>query len=204
MAPEFDEPIPIEPFEVGERGRAQGLLVASDASQGRQALGGVELRPRPAGLVGDAEAPGATSILTAENPRRSCVQACERPPEPELGRVVRCAALDPGQHEVGGPFVVAIGCREDLRHRKLVGLSQPAQARSFGGEEAGRRVRVGLGEDPSAGREVDPQGRGRVAAVDGSAGDHLVAEAGADGLPQRSHVADATTPPRRGRGTWCR
>ena len=154
-----------EPLEAGDGVARDGAGVAGEPGQREQALGGVELGPRRARLVG--EAPAA---------RRAPVLAAERAPAPPgaggrgLGparapcdRSARRRRSTPGRGTAGSSGVPSETASTSGTGDGL-GLAQPAEAGRLGGEEPGGWVRVGLGEHAPAVGQVESVRLGDVAA----------------------------------------
>ena len=122
----------VEAQEPRDRGLRQRGRLASEASERHQSLHRVERRPVGARLVGKPSTPGRAAVLSAERGGTRACERGERDAEVGLGAADRPALIDPLEHEQRR----IVGDGQDLGHGHDAWLTQPAQARGFGREEA--------------------------------------------------------------------
>jgi putative solute:sodium symporter small subunit len=111
------------------------------------------------------------------------VQRRQRPAELRLGRAPRSPGLDPLEHQQRRP----VAHRHDLRHGHGFGLAQPGQPGRLAADEARRRPRVCLGEQPAAVGQVPAEGLGDVATAQRRQPPHREPQPGLDLL---AHLHD--------------
>ena len=129
-AADLAQPVGVEPLERGDRALGQRAAVASEAGERRQALGGVELGPRVARLVGQAAAAGGAPVLAPEARRRrlgGARPARGRGRRSVVGRGRPCSIH--AEHEERGLVAVAVGHGEHLGHRDRARLARASAAR---------------------------------------------------------------------------
>ena len=136
---------------VGQRARRPRASRASGSSRHV----GVELRPRRrAGRSAGRDCrwsggPRGRSTGLRRRGARPAPRRVERRSTPP-GRPSSIHSRTRNAGAVGG----AVGDGDDARHRDGVGVAQPRQAGRLGGEEAGRRRRMGLREQPCGRRRA--------------------------------------------------
>ena len=164
-APNRLQPVGRQPLEAGDGAVRQGAGVAGQAGEGQQPLGGVELGPRRR----RARWAGRGCRWCGGPPARTRAGAAGGggPAPAELGLGARARAAPSSIHSStrnGGASASPSATASTSGTAHGPGLAQPPQPGRLGGEEPGRRARVGLGEHPSTVVELEAVRLGHVAA----------------------------------------
>ena len=193
-ATDLSKTVRVEAGEPEERALGDGSRVTSEPRERGHPLRRVERGPVGAWLVRQAPTARRATVLAAERRRAGRVERCERATEPAVRLRRGSPFLDPLQYEERR----IIGDRQHLRHRHHARLTQPPQPGRLGGEEAVRRVRMGLREDPAPVGELDRERRGDVSSMDARRADDAHAERLRD-VVGKIHPASRLTRQRRDR-----